>query len=222
MILSNGIFQKICCLKKLPPESVITGEDFLKEEGFLRILKVLNQDTNRKIVIFGDGTLVFASANLLLNGPLFYDKNEAFKSPFIEKRIKKKCLRCCETCKKRAAEKNLKTLQTEPSEENAKKANYTEKNKRKKVLEEKKEKITECDCSCVCFGDFKAGGFSNWKKSNDILPILKETEVILLVNEKKSDLLTNLKGNALKLFKEVNFFKKSIKLLNLNKDQRKN
>jgi len=200
LVLSNGIFQKISCLKKIPLESVIPGDDFLKEEGFLKILKLLSLDLNKRVVIFGNSSLVFACGFLLLNGPLFYDKNELTKSPFLEKRVKK-CMRCCEVCSKRATEKPFETEGNDVK--NSKKSNYTEFNKKKKIAEEKK--IQECDCSCVCFGDFKAAGFSSWKKSNVIMPFFKDQEVVLLINEKKSELGKNLKGSALKLFKEVFF-----------------
>ncbi len=164
------------------------------EESFLKTLKILNSDINRKVLIIGNPALVLNCGWLLLNGPIFFDKNENSSNTFVEKR-KKKCFRCCENCKRKKI--SIISIETE-----VKKGNYTENSKnKKKIIGVEAENMKSCECSCVCFGDYKTIGFQNWKKSNVILPFFKEEEVWLVFDEKIVE--NELKGNALKLYKEV-------------------
>ena len=70
------------------------------EESFLKALKILSSDINKKVVIIGNPVVVLTCGWLLLNGPIFFDKSENSSNTFAEKR-KKKCFRCCENCKRR-------------------------------------------------------------------------------------------------------------------------
>lgn len=145
--------------------------------------------------------MVLNCAHLLLNGPLFYDKPEIGSNPFVEKRLKK-CYRCCENCKKNKNGVNV-------IESDNKKLSYAETNKNKKIkMAENSENKSSCNCSCICFGDYRPANCAFWKKSITILPFFKEEDVLLVFNSKVED-LKEIKGTtAQKLLNQVFFIYK--------------
>lgn len=204
LILSDCVFSSKLSLaeEQVPADFSITGCDFLKEDGFLKVLKVLSEKPNKKVVIKGNSYEVFACCALLLNGPLFYDKHEGPHNAFIEKRSKK-CLRCCEICKKK--QEDPPVFEEKPQ---IFKKNYTEFNNKKKKAAKESENKEKCECFCVCFGDFRPASFRNWKKSELILPIFKENDVVLLIDEREiKEKHRDLSAQTLRIVKEVIFMR---------------
>lgn len=217
LILSDSIFSPKISIKNCHIELQITGLEFLKEEGFIKVLKNLNEKLNKRTVIIGQSSLVLSCAYLLLNGPLIYDKHEPLNNAFIEKRSKK-CLKCCEKGQKisdtkfdtEESQKNSNKIDTkkknlkEEKKSDNKSKNYMEKNNKKKNIADIEYK-TKPDCPCICFGDFRTYTFLTWKKSTAILPIFKDEEVTLLMTDQTPK--EQFTGYIKKIYEEVLFVK---------------
>jgi hypothetical protein len=51
------------------PDKLIVAEDFIKKEGFLHFIDLLNKSENKKVAIMGCSHSAFSAAWILINGP---------------------------------------------------------------------------------------------------------------------------------------------------------
>ena len=105
LVVSNGGVQGIHpelfnWFPDLDPRKVIASDDFLRNEGFINSIQMLNQKPKKKIVIIGGSHSGFSCAWMLLNGPAAYYKNNAGisieKEPYATRKYAKNCLDCCQ------------------------------------------------------------------------------------------------------------------------------
>ena len=58
-------------------DRVVLSDQFLRKDGYLETMKLINQNKFKKIVIIGGSHSGFSVAWLMLNGPATYNRNNS-------------------------------------------------------------------------------------------------------------------------------------------------
>lgn len=104
LIISNGGVQGLHpdlfnWFPTLDPAKVVSSDEFLRSQTYLKSMKDLKGKPKRKIVIIGGSHSGFSCAWMLLNGPATYYNNNAGipieKEPYAQRKSIKNCVDCC-------------------------------------------------------------------------------------------------------------------------------